>query len=113
VSLSKEDDGWHTADGGLADRERTRELADGVAVLRATGVASYGAPTAAQGLAAPRARVTVRRHASAPPPTEYTLLIGAESAEGDTPRTYVRRDDLDLTFLVPSETIRVFTTYSP
>ncbi len=113
ATLSKEDDGWHTADGGIADRERTRALADAVALLRITEVAAYGAPQPAFGLSAPRVRVTVRRRASAAPPESYTVAIGAEAPGEAAPRTYVRREDLAATFLVPSDLVEVFSTYTP
>jgi len=113
VVLTKEDDGWHTEDGGLADRERTRDLADRVAVIRASEVVAYGRPDASFGLGAPRVRVTVSRNASAAPPATYTILVGAEAAGEGAPRSYVRRDDLDVTFLVPTAAVEAFSTYSP
>jgi hypothetical protein len=113
VTLTKEDDGWHTADGGLADRERTRALGDAVALIRVAEVAGYGRPRPNFGLRAPRVRLTVSRRASAAPPSSYTIVVGAEASGEGTPRTYVRRDDLDATFLVPSEAVELFSTYTP
>ncbi len=113
VTLTKDDDGWHTSDGGLADRERTRALGDAVALVRVAEVVGYGAPRPDQGLAAPRVRVTVNRNASADPPASYTIAIGAEAPGEGTPRTYVRREDLGATFLVPSDGLEVFSTYTP
>ncbi|MBW2462097.1 MAG: DUF4340 domain-containing protein, partial [Deltaproteobacteria bacterium] len=129
VVLSKADDGWHTEDGGTPDVERTRELADRVAVIRATRVVGYGpAARAFAGTAGPRARVTVTRTASAPAPAHYTIAIGPEEvaeASGQTgepdsagqapeaPSVYVWREDLDATFLVPAAAVEAFLTYSP
>ncbi|RLB47376.1 MAG: hypothetical protein DRJ42_25565, partial [Deltaproteobacteria bacterium] len=126
VALTKADDGWHTEDGGTPDVERTRELADRVAVIRATRVVGYGpAARALAGAAAPRVRVTVTRTASAPAPARYTIAIGPEDiseAPQDpdsadeapaAPSVYVWREDLDATFLVPAAAVEAFLTYSP
>ncbi len=128
VALTKADDGWHTEDGGTPDVERTRDLADRVAVIRATRVVGYGpAARALAGAAAPRARVTVIRTASAPAPARYTIAIGpeveapgspdsADEAPGsadEAPSVYVWREDLDATFLVPAAAVEAFLTYSP
>lgn len=91
------------SESGAVPEARRAALLDAVSGLEAVKVVSY-APLAAS-FARPRARVTVRRSQEAPAPAEYVLLVGAQ--EGD--RTHVRREDLAIDFLVPSDAVSAFT----
>ncbi len=112
VAIRREGDAFTTS-SGPADAERTRALVERLSSILATSVVGYGDPPADAGLAAPRARVVVSRTEDAPEPRETVLLVGAERGEGDARRTFVRREDLAVTFEVPGSLVDGILAYRP
>ncbi|MFO0693281.1 MAG: DUF4340 domain-containing protein [Polyangiales bacterium] len=100
-------------DAGPADEARTIDLTSSLADLRADEAVAYGSPSAASGLARPRARIVVQRAAEATEPRRYTILVGASEGEGDAAMTYLAREGLPVTYRVSSSRLARILGYRP
>ena len=112
TELSQGELSWQTQDGP-ADGDRVRRLLDAIEDLRALEVGPYGPAPAEHGMDTPRARVTVRRAEGGDEPLRYTLRVGAVVGEGEGARVAVRREDLDVSFLVAARTVDPLVTVDP
>lgn len=105
ADLRREGLRWLTAEGAPAHEERTRDLLERLAGLRAEGVLRYGrGADAGLGLDPPSTRITLGQ-----PSGPITLDIG-EDQEGNAP---VRGSQADVVYRFRSDLVRVFRSYTP
>lgn len=99
-------DGAHfTLSGAPVDDERGHRALAAIADLRAAEVVAYGSPRPETGLGRPAAEIRVRRGAEAGDPSEVVLLVGATVGDADARRTFVRRADRNLVYLVDAASL--------
>ncbi|MCC7536056.1 MAG: DUF4340 domain-containing protein, partial [Deltaproteobacteria bacterium] len=98
LELVREGDTWRGA-GRTFPAERMDPLLDRLTSLRASSTTRFGAPGADEGLASPRAIVTVRRDGDGGA-NEVTFRIGAAFGPEGSREAYARRDGLEATFVL-------------
>jgi len=99
-------DGPHFKLGEVAiDDAVANRAISAIADMRASEIAGYGAPRPESGLARPTAEIRIRRGAEAGAPSEVVLSIGASIGDGDARRTFVRRADRNVVYLVPTSAL--------
>jgi len=109
VEIRRQGDAFRTPTGASA----SAAIVERVATLHAIATSGYGPPSPAQGLAAPRARISITRTEGAPEPHTYDVLIGAKEGEGSDARVHVRRSDLAVGLLIAADEAQAFLDYQP
>jgi hypothetical protein len=106
VEIERSEDGWRTGTGP-APEGAVAAILSRFGTARAAEVLGFGAPTAAMGLAAPRARlrVALTSEGDEERSEERVMLIGAEYGDEGSRRVYMRREDVDATFGMPARVV--------